>query len=167
MDYTPGVFHLSLEGFRDTNRVKTTLAHQLALEIVLYSPLQMACDLPEHYDGHPAFKFIKDLKVDWDESDVLAGEVGEYIVTSRRAGDEWFVGAITNQEPRVVETSLAFLEEGKSYQAEIYRDGEDAHWESNPTAYVIESKEVDASTTLALPMAPGGGIAIRIVELEG
>lgn len=163
MDYTPGIFHVSLEGFKDTNSVKTTLAHQLALEVVLYSPLQMAADLPEHYAGEAAFQFLRDLKVDWDESAVVAGEVGEYVVTRRRAGDEWFVGAITDGEARSVDLNLDFLQPDVDYTAQIYRDADTASWDENPTAYLVEEMTVSSKDNLTISMAPGGGYAARLI----
>jgi len=163
MDYTPGVFHVSLEGFRPDNRVHTTLAHQLALMVVIYSPLQMACDLPDHYDGHPAFQFIRDVKVDWDESDVLAGEVGDYIVTARRADNEWFLGAVTDENARELTIPLVFLDAGKTYTVQVYRDADDASWEDNPTAYTIEEFTLGSTDHLSIKMASGGGFAARLV----
>ena len=165
MDFTPGIFNLS--SIRDgvEYRVKSTLAHQLALYVVLYSPIQMAADLPENYDTRPdAFQFIRDVPTDWDESVALAGEVGDHVVFARkeRGGQDWYVGAISGNEARSLEVPLSFLSTGRRYTATIYRDGEDADWASNPYDYVIERKPVTAGDRLVLPLAAGGGAAIRI-----
>ncbi len=165
MDFTPGIFDLSSTRDGVEYRVKSTLAHQLALYVVLYSPIQMAADLPENYDARPdAFQFIKDVPTDWEESIALAGEVADHVVFARRerGSQDWYVGAISGNDARDLQVPLAFLTEGKRYTATIYRDGDDAHWESNPYDYVIERKAVTASDRLALTLAPGGGVAIRI-----
>ena len=170
MDYTPGTFDIFLESARDGPRApeeprpRTTLAKQLALYLVLYSPLQMASDLPANYQGHPAFKFIRDVPVDWHETRVLHGKIGDYVVVARRQrdGDEWFVGAITDEEARSFEVDLSFLEPGRDYVAEVYADGPDAHWLTNPLAYTISERDVQHGTTLTVELAPGGGQAIRI-----
>jgi len=166
MDYTPGVFYVSLEGIRDDNQVHTTLAKQLALMVILNSPLQMVADLPEHINNHPALQFVRDLNIDWDESHVIAGEIGDYVITSRRVDTEWFLAAITDEEPRDLDVKLAFLKKNIQYRAEIYRDGDNAHWDDNPHDYAIESQEVNSTTTIKLPLAAGGGIAIRIVPMN-
>ena len=173
-DYTPGTFDLLYENAgRRVNwnadnisrtRTHTTLAKQLANTVILYSPLQMASDLPKHYQGHPAFQFIKDFKADCDESKVLNGEVGEYITIARRSGDEWYLGAASNEEARTLHVKLDFLAANASYRAEIYRDADDADWKSNPQAYTIETKDVNANTLLELKLAAGGGQAIRFVK---
>lgn len=166
IDYTPGIFDLTFDEFRDQERVQSTLANQLALYVVLYSPMQMAADLPENYldeDGnfHPMFKFIQDVAVDWDESLVLQAEIGDYVVTTRKekGSNNWFLGAVTDENKRTVDVSLDFLDEGE-YQATIYRDGDNAHWKDNPTDYDIATQEVTKKTTLELRLAPGGGTAI-------
>ena len=165
MDYTPGIFHVSLDGFKDENRVHTTLAHQLALAVVLYSPLQMAADLPEHYEGHPAFQFYRDLKVDWNESEVLDGVVGDYVVTVRRAEEEWFLAAITDEQARELVTPLHFLDADTIYRVEVYRDADDASWEDNPTAYTIEEFQLTSEDVLEIKMATCGGYAARFVPV--
>ena len=168
MDYTPGIFQIKLNVY-DPNKkeqVHTTLAKQLALYVTMYSPLQMAADLPENYEKHlDAFQFIKDVAVDWDDTRVLAAEPGDYLVIARKAkgSPNWFVGAITDEQARVTGGSLSFLEKGKKYVATFYRDADDAHWEKNPQAYTIEKFIVDSSTNLQLKMAEGGGTAISIV----
>lgn len=170
MDFTPGVFDLLIERGSgsprrpDQPRVRTTLAKQLALYVVLYSPLQMAADVPESYEGQPAFQFIRDVAVDWEETRVLEAKIGDYVVVVRqqRGGEDWYVGAITDEEGRTFEVPLSFLSPGESYVAEIYADGPDAHWLHNPLSVDISQLHVDASSTLTLSLAPGGGQAIRI-----
>ena len=170
MDFTPGIFDLLIQTPTGTPRrpeearPRTTLAKQLALYVVLYSPLQMAADLPENYEGQPAFQFIRDVAVDWDTTVVLTGEIGDHVVVARktRGEDEWFVGAITDEEARTFDVPLAFLPAGRRYVAEIYADGADADWRDNPLPVAITRRPVDASTVLRIEMAPGGGQAIRI-----
>jgi alpha-glucosidase len=168
MDFTPGVFDILLESTGtprspQESRPRTTLAKQLALYVVLYSPLQMAADLPENYD-HPAFQFIRDVAVDWEDTQVLEGKIGDYVVVARkeRDGDQWFIGAITDEVARSFEVPLRFLEEGRSYVAEIYADGPGAHFNDNPLPVEISSRPVNARSRLTLRLAPGGGQAIRI-----
>jgi alpha-glucosidase len=168
MDYTPGV--VSLTG-KNGQEIQSTLARQLALYVALYSPIQMAADLPEHYAARPdAFQFIKDVAVDWDESRVLAGEVGEYVAIARkqRGGGEWFIGAINDRNARDVPLMLDFLDPGKRYRAEIYRDGDGAGWKGEARfRFVREAKTVARGDTLPLWLAGGGGAAVRLVPLEG
>ena len=168
MDYTPGV--VSLTG-KNGQEIGSTVARQLGLYIALYSPIQMAADLPEHYAQHAdAFQFIKDVAVDWDESRMLAGEVGEYAVIARkqRGADAWFIGAVNDRNPRNVPLALDFLDPGKRYRAEIYRDGEGADWHGDARfRFVRESREVTRGDTLALWLAGGGGAAVRLVPIEG
>jgi alpha-glucosidase len=174
MDFTPGVFDLLIESVTGTprtpeeSRVRTTLAKQLALYVVLYSPLQMAADLPENYENQPAFQFIRDVAVDWEDTRVLDGKIGDYVVVARqeRDGDDWFVGAISDEEARTLEVPLWFLPQGRSYVAEIYADGPGAHWRDNPLPVKISTRPVDARSRLTLRLAPGGGQAIRIRPLN-
>jgi len=166
MDYTPGVFYITLEGIKENNRVHTTLAKQLALMVILNSPLQMVADLPEHIKDHPALQFARDLNIDWDESEMLDAQVGDYVVTARRSGKEWFLAAISDEERRELEVDLAFLQDDIPYRAEIYRDGDNASWDRNPHDYFIEEREVNAEMTIKLPLAAGGGIAIRMVPQQ-
>src|SRR3989442_6400636 len=170
MDFTPGIFDILIE--RGTGRprrpeeprVRTTLAKQLALHGVLYSPLQMAADLPENYEPQPAFQFIRDVPVDWDTTRVLEGKIGDYVVVARRErnGQSWYVGAITDEEGRTFDVPLSFLAPGRKYVAEIYADGPGAHWLTNPLPVAISKRPVDARSRLHLVLAPGGGQAIRI-----
>ena len=168
IDYTPGIFDIKFDKYKKENQVNTTLAHQLAIYVVIYSPLQMAADLPENYEGHPAFQFIRDVGVDWDTSIILNGEIGDFISIARkeRNTDKWFLGSITDENARTVEVSLNFLDDGKSYKATLYEDAEDSHWDKNPTAYKIENKIVSNSDKLTLELAPGGGTAISFILVE-
>jgi alpha-glucosidase len=164
MDFTPGIFDLAFDGLEWRHRVSTTLAKQLALYVTLYSPIQMAADLPENYEKHlDAFQFIVDVPADWEESIAVAGEVGDYVAFARkeRGGEDWYFGAVTDENERRLELPLDFLEEGKSWTAHIYRDGEGADWKSNPHAIAIEKKDVSAGDSMELWLAPGGGAAIR------
>jgi len=168
LDYTPGIFDILFKN-QSTFRVHTTLAKQLALYVVIYSPLHMAADLPENYEGHPAFKFIEDVPTDWEFTKVIEGRIGEYITIVRkdRNSTEWFLGSITNEKPRVVKFKLDFLDKGKKYTAEIYRDGREADFTNNPLPVEIQTVPVDATTTLDLWIASGGGSAIRFFETPG
>jgi alpha-glucosidase len=165
IDYTPGIFDILFKS-RGSFRVHTTLAKQLALYVVIYSPLHMAADLPENYEGNPAFKFIEDVSTDWEFSKVIDGKIGEYVTTVRkdRNSGEWFLGSITNEQPRELSLKLDFLSPGKKYKAEIYQDGKDAQWETNPLPIDIKTEEVTSTTTLKLKLAAGGGTAIRFYE---
>ena len=165
MDYTPGIFNIKLKPYKPNNQVNTTLAHQLALYLIIYSPVQMAADLPEHYQNHPAFQFIRDVGVNWEKTKVLNGEIGEYLTIARqeRETGNWFVGAVTNENPRTLTIRLDFLEPNKTYNATLYMDGKDAHWDKNPTSYRIEHQVVNSNTELTLTLAAGGGAAISIL----
>jgi alpha-glucosidase len=170
MDFTPGIFDLGFNGLSaESNRPQTTLAKQLALYVVLYSPIQMAADLPKNYQANlAAFQFIKDVPTDWQESKAIAGEVGEYVVFARqeRDGDDWFVGALTDENARVLKIKLNFLDNEKNYQAQIYRDGKDAEWINNPYEMIIENKQVNYTDSLTIPLATSGGVAIRFKALN-
>lgn len=165
MDFTPGV--LSLEGKGDTPLL-STLAKQLALYVVIYSPIQMVPDLPQNYAANAkAFKFIKDVAVDWDDTQMLAGEVGDLAVIARkdRHSANWFLGAVGDEQERRFDVPLAFLDPGRRYRAEIYRDGDTADYRTNPHSIVIESRVVSSADRMALRLAPGGGAAVRFVAL--
>jgi alpha-glucosidase len=170
MDFTPGIFDLLIArdsgGPRrpDQPRIRTTLAKQLALYVVIYSPLQMAADLPENYERQPAFQFIRDVAVDWDTTRVIDGRIGDYVVVARRerGGQTWFVGAITDEEGRTLDVPLSFLTPGRRYVAEIYADGPKANWLDNPLPVTITRRPVTSATRLRILLAPGGGQAIRI-----
>ena len=165
MDYTPGIFALD-ERYQGRFRVRSTLAKQLALYVVVFSPLQMAADLPENYEGHPAFRFIEEVPVTWDETRVLDAEIGDFVITARRAGRSWFIGGLTDERARVFLVPLDFLEEGTAYTARIYADAPDTDWDTNPLGYTIEERAVDAGTVLTMRFAPGGGQAVSIEPAE-
>ena len=178
MDYTPGTFDILFENTRNsprrrkwndldqgTSRVNTTLAKQIANWVILYSPVQMASDMIEHYEGHPAFQFFRDFDADCDWSRALAGEPGEFVAVVRRAGDRYFLGAATNEQARTLTLPLDFLEAGRRYRATIYADGADADWQSNPTSYTISEREVTAADSLEVRMAPGGGQAVTLIPM--
>jgi len=171
MDFTPGIFDLLIQSDTsgrprrpDQPRIRTTLAKQLALYVVLYSPLQMAADLPENYEGKPAFQFIRDVAVDWDTTRVIDAKIGDYVVVARRerGGPTWFLGAITDEQGRTFDVPLSFLPAGRRYVAEIYADGPKANWLDNPLPVTISRRPVTSASRLRVVLAPGGGQAIRI-----
>lgn len=167
-DYTPGVFAFENSAVPGT-RVHSTLANQLALFVVLYSPLQMACDRIENYMAHPAeFQFIRDVPCDWQQSHLLDGAIGEFVIMARqdRRSPDWYVGAITNDTPRNITIDWSFLDNGE-YQAIIYRDGDDAEWVTNPYSTAIDTLTVSAQAQpMPLHLASGGGCAIRLIKQE-
>ena len=176
MDYTPGIFMMDVSKINPGNNshVNATIANQLALYVTMYSPLQMAADMPEHYQAHmDAFQFIKDVAVDWSESRYLLAEPGDYIVIARKAkpdadhpGERWFVGGVTDENAREVEFSLDFLTPGQKYVATVYADADDADYQANPESYKITSRKVTSKTSLKMKMARGGGFAISVVPAE-
>jgi alpha-glucosidase len=169
MDFTPGIFDLLYEEARPDNRVNTTLAKQLAEYVVLYSPLHMAADLPQNYEASPEpFQFILDVPTDWQDTKVLHARIGDYVTIVRqdRNSDDWFLGSVTDENGRNLQASLSFLEPNQKYVAEIYRDGADADWQTNPYAIDITQQLVDQNTTLTLRLAPGGGQAIRFRKAD-
>ena len=168
MDYTPGLFRIKLNQFNPskTEQIHTTLTKQLALYVTMYSPLQMAADLPENYEAHlDALQFIRDVAVDWDDTKILDAEPGDYIIEARKAKgkDNWFLGAISDENARNFTETLSFLDANKNYVATIYRDADNADWKNNPEAYTIEKFIVDNKTKLNLKLAPGGGSAASLV----
>lgn len=167
IDYTPGIFDILFKN-KGSFRVHTTLAKQLALYVVIYSPMHMAADLPENYEGNPAFKFIEDVPTDWEETKILDSKIGHHITTVRkdRNSNDWYLGSITNENPRTIEVKLDFLDSAKKYKAEIYQDGKGAHVDTNPLPIEIKAVDVDATTTLKLQLAAGGGTAIRFYESQ-
>lgn len=172
MDYTPGIFQIRVSAYdpKKTEQVHTTLAKQLALYVTMYSPLQMAADLPENYEAKPdAFQFIRDVAVDWDDTKVLQAEPGDYLVIARKekGAANWFLGGITDEQARKFTQPLSFLDAGKTYVATIYRDDAKSSWNGDPMSYVIEKFLVDAKTLLQLNLAPGGGVAISLVPATG
>lgn len=171
MDYTPGIFQTQLNYYfeGDSRFVKTTLVKQLALYVVMYSPLQMAADLPENYARHlDAFQFIKDVAMDWDDTKILTAEPGEYIHTARKTKgkDQWFVGGITDENARSYVVDFSFLPKGKTYEAVIYQDGDDADYINSPQSYKIEKKKVTSRTKLPVKMARSGGYAISLNPIK-
>ena len=170
MDYTPGIFQGDLSYYgkeKASQKVHTTLVKQLALYVTMYSPLQMAADLPENYKRFAdAFQFIKDVAVDWDESYIQEAEPGDYITIARKAKgkEEWFVGSITDENPRIATIPFNYLPAGKKYIATIYADGKDAHWEKNPQSYTIRKVIVTSTSVLKQQLASSGGTAISIKE---
>jgi hypothetical protein len=168
MDYTPGIFQIKLDVYQSGKKeqVHTTLAKQLALYVTMYSPLQMAADLPENYEKHmDAFQFIHDVPVDWEDTRIIEAEPGDYLTIARKAKekDAWFIGAITDENARKVNLSLDFLPNGKDYLATIYHDADDADWQKNPEGYVIDRFIVGKTTNFQILLAPGGGAAVSIV----
>jgi uncharacterized protein YfaS (alpha-2-macroglobulin family) len=171
MDYTPGIFEIKMSSYdpKKTEQVQTTLAKQLALYITMYSPLQMAADLPENYEKHlDAFQFIKDVPADWQTSKYLEAEPGDYLTVARKDknSESWFLGAITDENPRKTEIKLDFLSPNKKYKATIYKDGKDAHWKNNPKSYEITTETVTSKSKLKLDLASSGGVAISIVPIN-
>jgi len=163
-DYTPGIVELFYDEYRPDNRINSTLAGELALYVIIHSPLQMAADLPENYEAQPdVFQFIKDVPADWYDTKVLHASIGNYITIVRkdRNSDDWYLGSITDEHGRLLEASLSFLDPGRDYIAEIYRDGENADWIDDPYDIIIEEKVVDSSMTLKIRLATSGGQAIR------
>ena len=167
MDYTPGIFQTELAyyGTGSNQRVNTTLVKQLAYYVTMYSPLQMAADMPDNYRRFlDAFQFIKDVAVDWDDTFILEAEPGDYVTIARKAKNEneWFVGGVTDEQPREAQISFSFLPAGKKYEATIYADGKDASWNKNPQSYTIRKMMVSSKTKLKQKLGAGGGVAISI-----
>ncbi len=171
MDYTPGLFHLSLNQFDTTRtqKVRSTLAKQLALYVTIYSPLQMASDLPENYEQHlDAFQFIKDVAVNWDDTKIISAEPGEYLTIARKAKgkDAWFIGSITNENARNISFGLDFLDPDKTYEAIVYRDADTADFEKNPEAYIIEKRLVTRVSNMTYRLQRGGGCAVSLKKIN-
>ncbi|HEY1112912.1 MAG TPA: glycoside hydrolase family 97 catalytic domain-containing protein, partial [Chitinophagaceae bacterium] len=169
MDYTPGIFEMDISKLNPDNKshVNSTLANQLALYVTLYSPLQMAADLPENYNRFlDAFQFIKDVAVDWDDSKYLEAEPGQYVTAARKAKgtNNWFVGSVGGDNARTSSINFSFLDPGKKYVATIYADAKDAHYKTNPQAYTIRKVVVTSKSKLSQFVAPGGGYAISLME---
>ncbi|WP_439151352.1 glycoside hydrolase family 97 protein [Winogradskyella sp.] len=165
IDFTPGIFNIKFDEYKQNNQVNTTLAQQLALYVVIYSPIQMAADLVEHYEANPEpLQFIRDVGVDWEKSLVLNGEVGDYVTIARKEREtgNWFVGGITDENSREIELNFDFLDESENYKVIIYKDGENAHWNDNPLDIDIQTIEIDKNSTLNVKLAEGGGFAISL-----
>jgi alpha-glucosidase len=168
MDFTPGIFDLTFGKTQINERVQSTLATQLALYVVVYSPIQMAADLPENYQARPdAFQFIRDVPTDWETSLTLQGAIGEYVVVARqqRGAADWYLGAITDENSRSLRVPLTFLAKGRHYEAQVYRDGPGADYRTAPTELKIEKRTVTAKDSLDIEMAPAGGMAVRFRAL--
>ena len=171
MDYTPGVFEQDMSKLNPDNKswVNTTIARQLALYVTMYSPLQMAADLPETYEKHlDAFQFIKDVGLDWEKSLVLEAEPGDFVTYARKekGTNNWFVGRTNDEQPRTSNISFDFLEDGKNYVMTLYSDAKDAHYRNNPKAYEVKKFRVTSKSKLSQFCAPGGGYAISIMEAD-
>jgi alpha-glucosidase len=167
MDFTPGTFNFDNPARKGT-RVQTTIAKQLALYVVLYSPLQMASDTPENYQGNKAFDFIKSVPTTWEKTIVPDAKIGDYAIFARkeRNSDSWFLGCITDENQRDLQVNLTFLDKGATYIARIYADAKNADWKINPTAFRYEEKEVNSSQILPLYLAPGGGCAVQLLKIR-
>jgi len=167
MDFTPGILDVAISQGYEGRDVHTTAAKQLALYVVLYSPIQMLADLPENYDGHPAFPFLQDVPVDWEDTKVLNASIGEYVTIARkdRHSDDWYLGSLTNEVPRDFELPLSFLDAGVSYEATVYGDEGGISWKDNPNEVAISRRTVGSTDTLSLKLAPGGGAAVRFQKM--
>jgi hypothetical protein len=163
IDFTPGVFDITLRE-KENNKINTTIVHQLALYVVIYSPIQMVCDLPENYEGNNAFQFIRDVGVDWEKTIVLNGEVGDFVTIARKEREtgNWFLGSITDEEKRNISIKFDFLEPAEKYEATIYKHRADAHWKDNPTSYEIENTVITKDIERSFQLAAGGGLAISL-----
>lgn len=165
-DFTPGTFNFTNTALPDT-KVHTTLAKQLALYVVIYSPLQMASDMIENYENNPAFEFITSCPTDWSKTVVPEAKIGEYVTIARKDknSESWYLGSITNKDARTVKLDLSFLDSGKKYKAKIFRDGKGADYKTNPYPVIIEEKEIDNQTDLSVDLASSGGVAIIFSQL--
>lgn len=165
IDYTPGVFKRDLRPFRD-NELNTTLAHDLALYVVIYSPIQMICDLPEHIGDHPGLTFIQEVGVDWEQSMVLDGEIGDFVTIAReeRETGNWFIGSVTDENAREQTVTLDFLPEGETFTANLYLDGPEAGFDADLTDLTVTTQEVTKGDVLTLPLAKGGGAAVSLLK---
>jgi glucan 1,4-alpha-glucosidase len=165
IDFTPGIFNIKLDPYKENNQINTTIAHQLALYVVISSPIQMAADLIDNYKNEPAFQFIRDVGVNWEQTKVLDGEIGDFVIIAReeRETGNWFIGGITDEESRQVSICFDFLQSDVSYRARIYRDGNKAHWDKNPRNIIIEEIQIDSTKEISIDMAEGGGFAISLL----
>ncbi|MFT3683017.1 MAG: glycoside hydrolase family 97 protein [Ferruginibacter sp.] len=169
MDYTPGIFKLKNYTANPKNSINSTLAKQLALYVTVYSPLQMAADLPENYDAHKdAFQFIKDVPVDWDDTKIIAAEPGDYVVIARKekGTNNWYIGAVTDENSREITVDLSFLDKGQKYEATVYADADDADWKTNPEAYKITKSLDESNDSIKLKLAAGGGAAVSLKQVK-
>ena len=167
IDFTPGIFNIKFDEYKKDNQVKTTIAHQLALYVVIYSPVQMAADLVEHYEANPKpLQFIKDVGVDWETTKVLNGEVGDFVTIARkeRKTGNWFLGSITDENSREITIDFSFLDDNVTYEAKIYKDGKNAHWNTNPIDIEFETIEITKDFKKIFQLAAGGGLAISLIK---
>jgi hypothetical protein len=167
IDYTPGIFNIKLDDYKKGKQVNTTIAHQLALYVVIYSPIQMAADLVEHYEANPLpLEFVKEVGVDWEKTKVLNGEVGDFVTIARkeRKTGNWFLGSITDENSREMRIDFGFLDSNSTYNAKIYKDGKNAHWNTNPLEMQFETIEVNRNTKRTFQLAAGGGFAISLIK---
>jgi glucan 1,4-alpha-glucosidase len=160
------VFNISLKPWKPNNQINTTLAQQLAIYVVIYSPIQMACDLPEYYEGKPAFQFIRDVGTDWEKSITLNGEIGDFITKAReeKGTGNWFIGGITDENARDITIDFSFLPRDVAFNAIVYTDGKDAHYKNYPTSISIEKTVINSTTNRIFHLAPGGGFAISLIK---
>jgi alpha-glucosidase len=165
MDYTPGIFDLKYDQYKIDEFVKSTLANQLALYVVLYSPLQMAADLIENYKDNPAFEFIKCVPTDWDTTIALKAVIGDYVVIAREKDNAWYVGAVSDENEREVKVKFDFLEPG-NYLMKSYSDGKDAHYINNPYSINIAEEKISNNQEYTIHLAPGGGFACKIEKIN-
>lgn len=164
-DHTPGIFNIKLNDFKKGKQVNTTISHQLALYVVIYSPVQMVADLLEHYEANPKpLEFIKEVGVDWEKTKVLNGEVGDFVTIARkeRKTGHWFLGSITDENQREIEIDFNFLNENTTYEAKIYKDGKNAHWNFNPFDIEFETLKINKLSKIKFQLAAGGGLAISM-----
>ena len=176
MDYTPGIFNLKEYRYNSnddrtinkSHHIPSTISKELALYVVIYAPMQMAADLPQNYEGHPAFQFILDVPTDWDDSIAINGEIGEYITIARKDIDsnDWYLGSITNEKGRNMTVSLSFLEPNKTYNATIYKDPNGGGWLNSPEDVIIENMVVDYTTLYKMSLPEGGGQAIKFTPIN-
>jgi hypothetical protein len=166
IDYTPGVFDILFDQYKLPQRVNSTLANQLALYVVFYSPMVMAADLPENYEGHPAFQFIRDVPANWDTSLVLKSAIGDYACMARKNNNDWYIGAVTDENARTIKINLDFLDADTEYEMLQYVDAKDADWQSKPNAYEIIPSKVKKGSELKIMMAAGGGQAISLKAIK-
>ncbi|PQJ74077.1 glycoside hydrolase family 97 protein [Polaribacter gangjinensis] len=167
IDYTPGIFNIKLDDYKKGKQVNTTIAHQLALYVVIYSPIQMVADLVEHYEANPKpLEFIKEVGVDWEKTVVLNGEVGDFVTIARkeRKTGNWFLGSITDENSRKITIDFSFLEDKTTYLAKIYKDGKNAHWNKNPLDIEFETIEITSNSKKTIQLAAGGGLAISLIR---
>ena len=157
--------YIHTDNFQD-DFTTSTITKELALYVVLYSPMQMAADLPDHYLAHPkAFEFIKDVPVDWSERKIIDSEIGSHLIIARKDkySENWYVGGITNENEKIISFYFSFLDENKNYKLKLFSDSSDTHWKDNPMEYEISNQEIDSNSKLELRMAPGGGFAMEII----